>query len=133
MFCLALNIQHTPCPPSIMFSILTALGEVLTTCSPYVLDLKAFLERQLDCLDAQQSLLLCKSLVIQGGGSPFCHFPHFSTDIFEMQPPHMQCFTAVSNYVTASVLSTHATACRQGRKQVICIQSKYFVITCCSS
>lgn len=66
------------------------------------------------------------------GGSPFYHFPHFSTDIFEMQPL-LQCFTPVSNYVTAPVLSTHATACRQRRKQVICIQSKYFVITCCSS
>lgn len=66
MFCLVLNIQHTPCPSSIMFSILTALGEVLTTCRPYVLALKAFMDRQLDCLGAQQSPLLCKSLVIQG-------------------------------------------------------------------
>lgn len=66
MFCLVLDIQHTPFLPSIIFSILTALGEVLTNYSPYVLALKTFLERQLDCLDAQQSPLLCKSLVIQG-------------------------------------------------------------------
>lgn len=55
----------------------------------------------------------------------------FATD--EMQPPYMQCFTRVSNYLTAPILSAHATACRRRRKQVICIQSKYFVITCCSS
>lgn len=131
-----------PGPPSIMPSKLTALGELLTTCSPSVLALKAFLGRQLDCLDAQQNCLCAgrrlrawwyRGVLARKAQFLSSIFPIFATGAFEMQPPHMQCFTPVSNYLTAPILSAHATACRRRRKQVICIQSKYFVITCCSS
>lgn len=93
MFSLVFIIQHTPCPTaSIVPSMLTALGEVLATWGPPIPALKAFLERQLDCLDAQQNCLLCmweaESLVRQGGSHSKSSFPTFSPFLPVM---HLKC------------------------------------------
>lgn len=85
-FCLALNIRHTPCPLSIMFfythSSWRSFDNLQSICPCFESD---------SGKTAGLSGCPAKPSIVQEfgdtRGSPFCNFPHFFTDIFEMQSP----------------------------------------------